>query len=239
MWTQAHYEQVALFSLKSSGATSSGGKTLLCPTPFALKMALLDALIRTQGLARAQQDWPLLRDLRVQIRLPQRMMVLHTFTKVVRQRRGGAADAMGNGIETPFMKTIAYREYVQYDGGFTLALQAASGDQLPALLTGVLPQINYLGKRGGFIQLVQLDAPVAVLDGAGFVPLTTPQIGFVAGGIIQMLDDCGPAMTFEQADIYSGKRIAVGKERVMQHVVLPYHETRSSRGFSLYERIAA
>jgi hypothetical protein len=52
-----------------------------------------------------------------------------------------------------------------------------------------------------------------------------------------MLDDCGPKMTFEHADIYSGKRITLGKERVLHHVVLPYRLTRSSKSYSLYERI--
>jgi hypothetical protein len=54
-----------------------------------------------------------------------------------------------------------------------------------------------------------------------------------------MLDDCGPGMTFDQANIYSSKRVTLGKERMLHHIVLPYHETRSSRGFDLYERIAA
>ena len=56
-------------------------------------------------------------------------------------------------------------------------------------------------------------------------------------GLFQMLDNCNPKMTFEHADIYSGKRITLGKERVLHHVVLPYRLTRSSRSYSLYERI--
>jgi hypothetical protein len=78
-----------------------------------------------------------------------------------------------------------------------------------------------------------------MLDSTQFTPLTTPPTGFDPGGTMQMLDDCGPKMSFQQADIYSGKRLTVGKERVLHHIVLPYKETRSSRGFSLYERIAA
>jgi len=44
-------------------------------------------------------------------------------------------------------------------------------------------------------------------------------------------------VSFEHADIYSGKRITLGKERVLHHVVLPYRLTRSSKSYSLYERI--
>lgn len=237
MWVLIHYQQVALFSLKSSGATSSGGKTLLCPTPFAVKMALLDAAIRTLGLANAQQLWPLLRDLRVQLRLPDRLMVLHLFARIVRSRHGGAVDATGGGLQTPLGSTIAYREYVQYNGPFTLALQAASGDQLPDRVVALLPQVNYLGKRGGFIQCQQIDTLVETLDPSEFTLLTLPQTTFPSEGMIQMLDDCGPKMTLEHANIYNSKRIALGKERLIRHIVLPYRQTRTSRGFSLYERI--
>ncbi len=239
MWTQAHYQQVALFSLKPATSTSSGGKTLLCPTPYAIKMALLDAAIRTLGLAQARDFWPLLRDLRLQVRLPERLTVLHTFARIVRQRHGGATDATGVGLETPFGSTIGYREYVQYGGPFTLALQPATGDQLPAAITALLPQVNYFGKRGGFVQLEQIEAPVATLDSSRFTALNATQYDFVAGGMIQVLDDCAVQMTFEQADIYSHKSIKLGKERILHHVVFPYQETRHSHGFSLYERIGA
>ncbi len=46
MWLIATYQPTSLFSLRPANATTSGGKTLLTPTPFALKMALLDAAIR-------------------------------------------------------------------------------------------------------------------------------------------------------------------------------------------------
>ena len=64
-----------------------------------------------------------------------------------------------------------------------------------------------------------------------------PTQPFLADGIIQQLDDCDSSLTFEKADIYSGKNIRLGKERVLCHVVLPYRPVRSSRGFTLYERI--
>lgn len=73
-----------------------------------------------------------------------------------------------------------------------------------AELTPLLLQVNYLGKRGGFVQ---------------------------------MLDDCGPKMTFAHADIYSGKGIKLGQERILHHVILPYRLVRSSKGYSYYERI--
>jgi hypothetical protein len=46
-WLIAEYQPTALFSLKISSATSSVGKTLVVPTPYSIKMALVDAAFRT------------------------------------------------------------------------------------------------------------------------------------------------------------------------------------------------
>ncbi len=240
MWTVARYVPVTLFSLKPAAATSSGGRTLLCPTPFAIKMALLDAALRTLGRAAGQSHWRELRDLRLRVALPEQLSVVNTFTKIVRPKKNGPSDDDGTGLVTPLGSTIAYREYVAYGGALGLAAQLRSAEPLPPTLAGLLAQVNYLGKRGGFVQLqaaptVSDDSQVGAEQ--GWVEITEQQMSFSFDGTLQMLDDCGDAMTFEQADIYSGKRITLGKERVLRHVVLPYRLTRSSRGFSLYERV--
>ncbi len=240
MWTTATYIPVALFSLRSAAATSSGGKTLLCPTPFSLKMALLDALLRTQGLSSGEQWWPIIGDLRLRIQLPERIVVVNTFTKIVRPKKNGVSDDDGSGLITPLGRTIAYREYVSYGGTISIAAQTASGDALPKELVSLFRHITYLGKRGGFMQLRAV--PTTAIDAefdTTWITITQDQMSFSNAGTLQMLDDCGPKMTFEHADIYSSKRITLGKERVLRHIVLPYRLTRSSRGFSLYERIAA
>jgi hypothetical protein len=241
MWMVARYAPTALFSLKPAAATSSGGKTLICPTPFAVKMALLDAALRTLGQPVGERLWPDIRDLQIKIGLPERVSVINTFTKIVRPKKHGPSDDNGTGLMTPFGSTIAYREYVSFGGTVSIAAQISTGDHLPDTLTELFVHITYLGKRGSFLQLLMRPAAIDDVDlGAetGWVTLTQDQTSFTMGGTLQMLDDCGPKMTFEQADIYSGKRITLGKERILRHIVLPYRLTRSSRGFSLYERNA-
>ncbi|MBP1467336.1 hypothetical protein EYB53_016610 [Candidatus Chloroploca sp. M-50] len=241
MWIYAVYQPVALFSLKPAMATSSGGKTLLCPTPFALKMALLDAALRTQGLAAGERLWPLIRDMRLQIALPSHIVVINTFTKIVRPKKGGSSDDNGSGLLTPLGNTIAYREYVNYSGQFALALQPVQSKAAPSSIIDLLTQINYFGKRGGFVQLMQ---PPKVYDNDDlpsdqkWVMLTEDQPAFQASGTLQMLDDCGSKLSFEQVNIYSSKRITLGKDRLLRHIVLPYRLERSSRGFSMYTQIA-
>jgi len=235
MWVIADYQSVSLFSLKSALATSSGGKSLLVPTPYALKMGLLDAVYRVFGAGRARDCWPILRDLRVAMDLPEQVVVTNLFTKILKPRRGDAAE--GSSDAGPYQKTIAFREYVWSKGTWRLALGsdlAAGADLLPTLLL----HLTYVGKRGGLIQLLR---PPQAADALGReFTLLNPSDGqevFQRDGVLQILDDCGPKMTLAQADVYSGKRVSLGKERLLNHVVLPYTLVQASRGYTLYERL--
>lgn len=256
MWMIACYQQVTPFSLKPAAATSSGGKTLLAPTPYAVKMALLDVAIRTRGLAEGERLFLMLRDLSIAMELPQELVVMKGFSKSWRpveskdlqkkdetheefeaRRREKLAERIERG-QYPFYATIAYREYVYYRHTFQLALAAPAGASLPPELAQLLLGINYFGKRGGFVQLTRLPEVVEQLPQSRFVTLTPDRpSAFYSNGTLQMLDDCSPSLTFQRANIYSGERVTLGKERVVRHVVLPYSIKRSSRGYSYYEYI--
>src|SRR5258707_1195529 len=131
MWITARYLPVAPISLKPANATSSGGKTLLVPTPYALKMALLDAAIRTLGLAEGERLFPFLRDLRIALDLPLDLVVIKGFSKIrrpmeikdkkVQEQKEREAQEKKSW---PMQPTIAYREYVAYRDPFTLAFTA-------------------------------------------------------------------------------------------------------------------
>ncbi len=231
MWTIAEYEAVTLFSLKLSAATASGGKTLLAPTPYALKMALLDAACRTVGVTRAEAWWPAIRDLRVALRPAERVVVTNLFQKVLKPRRSPAK--LDDPEAGPFQKTIGYREYAQLLGPWQVAFYC----QLPQeWLEGLLFNLSYLGKRGGFVQLTELRGQHATLP-AEFVELTATPEMFAFQGTLQVLDDCAPTLTFAKANIYSGERVTLGKERITRNVVLPYRVAQSSKSFTLYERL--
>jgi hypothetical protein len=233
MWLIAEYQPTALFSLKPAWATSSGGKSLLTPTPYAIKMALLDAAFRMVGAATAKEAWPWIRDLTVALRPPERVVVTNLFTRVLKPRRTLAGP--GTQHAGPLGKTIAFREYVHFDGALGIALDMDASNRL--CLEEWLLQVNYLGKRGGFVQILRPPAPTEVLPSGFTVVDGDPNRPFLAEGIIQQLDDCDASLTFEKADIYSGKNVRLGKERVLRHIVLPYRLVRSSKSFSLYERI--
>jgi len=235
MWVIAGYQPVGMFSLKSAIATSSGGKSLLTPTPYAVKMALLDAAYRVCGAARVEPLWPIIRDLGVAVDLSDRVVVTNLFTKILKPRRGSPPP--GTAHAGVYQKTIAYREYVWPAGVWHLALRAP--DQLQAQRIGdLLPHINYVGKRGGFVQLYDLPVLSDELPpSCTYLNCPEGRQSFSSRGVLQLLDDCAPQMTLAHADIYSGKNVRLDKERLLHHVVLPYEQVRSSKSYTLYERL--
>ena len=251
MWLQAEYLPASLFTLKLSLATSSGARSLLVPTPFAIKTALVDALLRTNAGGSPEALTRALAGSTVALRPSARATITNLFARVLKPRREDGGSSGGDrGAESegetesesgsatgPYGKTIAYREYVHLDGALGVAIE--TGD--PALaesLSWLLAQVNYFGRRGSFFQLSARPTLAADLP-AGFIPIGVPQQRFAADGLIQMLDDWGPEMTFDKLDIYSSGRIRLGRERVLHSAVLPYRRVRSSRSFTEYELIPA
>mgnify|MGYP000172316086 CR=1 FL=1 len=232
-WLIARYQPVGLFSLKPGEATSTGGKSLLVPTPFAIRTALLDVAIRVRGVACGPQAFESIKALRLALRPSKRAAVTSLFAKVLKPERD--ADERGRAMQ----KTIAFREYVYLEGTLTLAFggEPVCLDQVAPLL----PHLTYLGKRGSFFQLLALPEAVETVDDEppeGFVPLVawnqSRQQAFPLGHI-QRLDEWGADLTYEKANIYTSEKIQVGRDRVRMDVVLPYRLVQAGRGFTLYE----
>lgn len=227
MWVLATYQPTTFFSLRPSNATSSGGKTLLTPTPYAIKMGLLDAALRTGGINYGKQAWEWIRALSLAVHLPERALVNNVFTRILKPTRSSDKDG--------FDRTIGYREYVHFAGKMKLGFEIHDDSQV-GQLNRLLPHITYFGKRGGFFQFIPPAQTVETLP-SDFIPLVEQAETWHIESQLQHLDDCDAKMSFDHADIYSGKNIRVGKERHTFLAMLPYRLRRSSRSFSDYERL--
>ncbi len=238
MWTIVSFQPTSFFSLRPANATTSGGKTLVTPTPYAIKMALLDVALRVYGQSQGETWFPYFRDLQIAVCLPKHLTVINTFVKILRPHKSGPKDTFGTGLEGPMGNTIAYRELVHFGGAIRIAAQNVGAKEGVPPLPRLFSLIHYLGKRGGFMQFTQVEKTERLPD--MFTRLNPgSDEPFSAHGLMQLLDDCGPKMTFAHVDVYSGKNISVGKPngRILNPVILPYRIIRSSRSYSLYERV--
>jgi len=118
-WLVFRYSPAAFFSLKMSRATSTAGKTLLTPTPYAVKMAFLDAALR-HGLTQDPND-VVHRLARVNLRIgvPQQACVTGIIQSV-RQERSDVERKRNPGLPL-YRGNIAVRELVHYYGAIGLA----------------------------------------------------------------------------------------------------------------------
>src|ERR1700688_2763956 len=114
-------------------------------------MAFIDVALR-HGLAGDPESlvrW--LAAARLRIGLPASACVTTTIQRVRQQTR--AEDRKRDPAAPPYRTTIAMREVVHYQGRITLAFDLATCSvDLIDLLTKAAPAINYLGKRGSFMQ---------------------------------------------------------------------------------------
>lgn len=237
-WLLLQYRPSALFSLRMSQATSSGGKTLLVPTPYAFKMALVDVGFRLYGLGGGRSVFEEIKGREVRFRPPAEAVVTQTFVKLLRQARGQEEESAGS--EGPFQRTIGYREFCYYGGILTVALGVGglAADRVNDLVL-LAAHVNYLGKRGSFMQFVgweekeQLPAYFTVPAGET-VTDTSPY------GVGQFLDDVGnldDQELFERINVYSEKNVTLNKHRVLVHHLLPYRLVQSSKGYTLYRHM--
>lgn len=245
-WLVARYAPVSVFSLRSTYATSKGGKTLLVPTPYAVKMAVIDACFRTQprgeAEAAARRVFDLIKAQPVRIRPPAECVVQNTFMRVLQPERTSDDDEPTG----PFTRTIAYREFVFFSGEMELALGLTSLDDSSVAELGSLPaHINYFGKRGSFWQFLGIRRHEGILP-PGF-SLITSEIGQHSLEIVgryrvtEYLDDFGPKLWkakdgFDRISTYHDGAITLGEHRVLQPTLLPYQRKTGARHFTHYRR---
>lgn len=227
MWLCCDYRPTTLFSLKTSLATSSGGKSNLVPTMYAMKLALVSAALESGDDGRGVFE--MVRRLPIRFRPPRRAVVSNTLVRVLREARSG---------EGVYGRTVGFREYCYYAGDLRVAFDldgASAGTE--GMLRRLLPRVSYLGKRGSFVQYAGCELVDALGPGFGYV--TGDRMPGVPGaGVLQYLDDVGPGATFAAINTYDEAGARLGRDRVLVPVLLPYRQEGSSRGYTSYVRTA-
>lgn len=231
-WLVLEYVPVGLFSLKGSMATSSVGKSLLVPTPYAVKMALVDAAFRAgfpeKRCASLVED---LAGVDVRIAPPAQAVVTHTFVRIRQESRG--KDPL-----RPYTSNIAYREMVHHRGLWKWAFRHEGPSELMRTILELGALVNYVGKRGSFIQFVGWGVTHEL--GSGFTqPLDTCTDWAVTTRChIAPLDDFGPEASLDVLSSYpSGKpkRVQAGKHRMFVETIVPVGVVNSGPGFTEYQ----
>lgn len=240
-WIIAAYQPVTLFSLRTTYATSKGGKTLVVPTPYSVKMALLDACFRrfssVDAPSWARRMFDCLKRREIQVRPPKYCVVNNTFVRVL--------DWSRDQKDGPFKNTIAYREFAFFAGDEMLLALRCRGlaEEDRAVLKQLFAHLNSLGKRGGFWQFTG----AYCLEGDLPFGFTVPRLRATfkqqqAYWLTEALDDFGEALIgdrngFERVSTYGSGSLRLGEHRVLTSTAVPYRRRSASRHFTWYERV--
>lgn len=247
-------------------STSSGGKTLLVPTPYSFKLALVDAAIQRLSIDRGVQLFEVLRGRPLRILPPANAVVSASLVKLRKLERSDAnRDESDDGDSVDvrmFAPTVGFREYVSFggagaDGAFQVAIvRSGLADEHVRLLAEAARAVSYSGKRGGFVQYDAFAAP----DGfrqidelpptASFtMPLSHISQGGTPVGTIQPLDELAASAEWERVSTFGRKPVRVAHlapgqsdwqtevDRAYVPSAIPYRLVKTTRSFAAYRRV--
>jgi hypothetical protein len=208
------FKPTALFSLRDSNSTSSGAKSLLLPSPYAIKMAFLSQAISLGGMDfnLEKKRFEIVRDALISYYIKGSFCVNNSFVKVQKKRDN-----------EPFKSTVSFREYVFLDHDIEIIVDVNSIENA-AFLKQYLHTINYFGKRGCFFQFIRYnDNPpnpnVEIFDAKN-----------ASFGLLQEFDDFEINTTFDNVNNYCEAK----GERRKEIFVIPLRNISSSKSYTYY-----
>jgi hypothetical protein len=232
-WLTVSYQPVSLFTLKRSDATSMAARSNLVPTPYAIKMALLKALLESQGKHHQddfdswiKQEFTWIRDLQIYIFPPEQLVVNRNGYKLrYYDQTADKADKMRSTI--PMQDGFVFREWIHLQGELQICCGDIESNNLQEL-TKLFTQINYFGKKGCFFQY--LPDRTQTTNQPTFTP--NPNDSFT----IQPMDDFGAKTTFSKINPFSNDRATIDKDRIIKPGFLPLKLRSTSARYDYYQR---
>lgn len=209
----AIYQPTNLFSLKESNSTNSGAKSLLIPSPYAIKMALFNQAITIDGKdifeEKKSKEFSYIKDATIEYRVSGSFCVNNCFVTIQSLRDG------------TYRAKPSFREYIYLSDNIEIIFDVKS-EEAKQYLQNYLHRINYFGKRGCFFQFIGYrDNPgepnVKEFDTSDFSP-----------GILQEFDDISPKADFKNVDNFD----SANARRDKKIFVIPAIYLNSSKSYT-------
>ena len=232
----AIYQPTTLFSLKNSNATNSGAKSLFLPSPYAIKMAIINQAITVGNdeeilTKKNSIHFSAVKDAKISFNLKSKndFCINNVFVKILKlkeDKRKKEDKESGADFIYGVQETVAFREYVHISSDLEIIFEVRN--ELEAMyLKKYLYKINYFGKRGCFFQFLEYKENPAPSNVKEF------SLKELTPGILQEYDDFPNDTTFSKVSNFSEE---AGK-REHKILLLPLRLKSSSKSFSFYETI--
>lgn len=227
MWLEIEYYPASLFSLRTSQSTSSGAKSLFLPSPYSVKMALLNAIVTFDSLDTIEKNFKLIKDLNIAYKLPKKFVVNNCMIRILKDNDKVSKEKKKIA---PFKSTVAFREYIYMHGTLTIAVEITNlSDSDVAFLKKWFLHINYFGKKGCFFQFQKFSESEDIEK----KEFSFVFDGKLEPGILFKIDDIHPKATFDNVNIYSSKKAL----RASKIYGIPFEKVYSSKKYHFYQVI--
>ncbi len=226
MWLEIIYKPTSLFSLKLSVSTNSAGKSLPCPSPYSVKMALLNVIITYDSLEAAQENFNLIRDLDLFFCLPETFVVNNCMIRILKDN-----DKVSKTLKAinPFKSTVAFREYVYLSDKIHIAFDISNiSDKEVQFLQKWFARISYFGKRGCFFQFAGFNKEEALSN--NYVKVLDKSF---PPGIMFPMDDVDKKAEFKNMDNYDFKTKAKRTEKIY---IFPYKQIEANKNYTFFKK---
>lgn len=213
------YIPTTLFSLRDSACTASGAKSLFLPSPYAIKMAIINQVLTIESqdyFDKHIDKFDIVKNLRINYRVSGYLTANNCLIKIQKKR----------DQNSDFNSTVSYREYIYASEPLEIIFDTdTDSDKSVKFLKKYLYRINYFGKRGCYFQFLRYsDSPS--------LPNVQPfDIHKIIPGIIQEYDDINKKMKFENVNSYSQKNVIRDKKLL----VIPLIRESFSKSFTKYK----
>jgi hypothetical protein len=210
------YKPMNLFSLKDSNSTNSGAKSLLLPSPYAIKMALFNQAITFEGkdifMVTESKEFSYIKNAKVFYSISGSFCVNNCFVTIQSLRDGS------------YRGKPSFREYIYLSDIMEIIFEVEN-EAAKLFLQKYLHRINYFGKRGCFFQFVEYkDNP----SEPNVKEFNAANLSF---GILQEYDDISEDAEFKNIDNFDSSS-AKRSEKIL---VIPVLNIGSSKSFTHYK----
>lgn len=229
MWLIVKYKPTSLFSLRKSDSSNSAAKSLIAPSPYSIKMALLNSIITFDSLKKAKENFEMIRKLEIQYDLSEYICVNNCFIKIQKEPHSSKKETNPN---LSFDTSIGFREYIYYNDIVSFAINV-SDEKDKNFLNKYFMLINYYGKRGCFFQYINSSKILLnTLPNNYSTFFNIQNLESIVNGFLVEMDDFDPKVKFEEVNTYSDK----STKRIKKVYCFKYDQIKSSKNFTLYKK---
>lgn len=207
------YQPTNLFSLKDSNSTNSGAKSLLLPSPYAVKMALFNQAITIEGKEvfedKKSKEFDYIKDVQIYYHISGSYCVNNCFVTIQSLRDG------------TYRGKPSFREYIYLSDNIEIIFEVKE-EEAKQYLQKYLHSINYFGKRGCFFQFINY------CDNPSEPNVKEFNVSDFASGILQEYDDISPKAQFKNVDNFD----SASAQRDKRILVIPVQNVNSSKSYT-------